>query len=86
MVARMLGAMVSAAFARSSVAPVVLRLALIGRRSLLRLGLVLASYSDAVVVSRAARLSARLHRLLLQISGVQEFMEPGLLLLQIIAL
>jgi hypothetical protein len=61
-------------------------LALIGRRSLLRLGLVLASYGDAVVVLCAARLSARLHRLLLQIGSVQELLAPGLLLPQIIAL
>jgi hypothetical protein len=33
-VARMLGAMVSIAFARSSVAPAVLRRAMVGRRSL----------------------------------------------------
>jgi hypothetical protein len=77
--------MVSAAFARSSVAPAVLCLALIGRRSLLHLGLVLSSYDVAVVALCAARLSVRLHRLL-QIGGVQEFLEPGLLLPQIIAL
>jgi hypothetical protein len=46
----------------------------------------LASYDDAVVASCAACLSVRLHCLLLQIGGVQEFLEPGLLLLQIIAL
>jgi hypothetical protein len=57
-----------------------LRWALIGRRSLMRLRLVLASCSDAIVVSCTTRLSAQLHRLLLQISGVQEFLEPGLLL------
>jgi hypothetical protein len=46
----------------------------------------LASHDDAVVVPRAARLPVRLHRLLLQIGGVQEFLEPGLLLLQVLAL
>jgi hypothetical protein len=79
-VARVLGAMVSAALAGSSVAPAVLRLALIGRRSLLRLGLVSASYDDAVVGSCATCLSIRLHRLLLKIGSIQEFPEPGLLL------
>jgi hypothetical protein len=86
MVARVLGAVVSIALARSSVAPAVLRSTLIGRRSLLRLGLVSASYNDAVAASSAARLFVWLHRLLLQIGGVQEFLEPGLLLPQIIAL
>jgi hypothetical protein len=47
----------------------------------------LASYDDAVVVLRAARLSVRLHRLLLlQISGIQEFLELSLLLSQVFAL
>jgi hypothetical protein len=85
-VARVLGAVVSAAFARSSVALAVLRWALIGRQSLLHLRLVLASCDDAVVVSCATRLSARLHHLLLQIGGIQEFLKLSLLLPQIIAL
>jgi hypothetical protein len=46
----------------------------------------LASYDDAVVALCAGRLSVRLHCLLLQIGGVQEFLESGLLLPQIIAL
>jgi hypothetical protein len=46
----------------------------------------LASYDDAVIVPGAARLSVRLHRLLLQIGGVQEFLDPGLLLPQVLAL
>jgi hypothetical protein len=81
-----LGAVVSTALAWSLVAPAVLRPTLIRRRSLLRLGLVSTSYDDAVVMPCAACLSVWLHRLLLQIGGVQEFLEPGLLLPQIIAL
>jgi hypothetical protein len=46
----------------------------------------LASHDDAVVVPCAARLSVWLHRLLLQIGGVQEFLEPGFLLPQVLAL
>jgi hypothetical protein len=84
-VARMLGAMVSTAFARNSIAPAVLRRAMVGRRSL-SLRLVLAGYDDAVVVPGATCLSAWLHRLLLQIGGVQEFLDPGLLLPQVLAL
>jgi uncharacterized protein YgfB (UPF0149 family) len=42
--------------------------------------LVLTSHDDTVLASRAARLSAWLHRLLLQIGGIQEFLDPGLLL------
>jgi hypothetical protein len=84
-VAKMLGAMVSTAFARSSVAPTVLRRAVVWRRSL-SLRLVLAGHDDAVLVSCAARLSARLLRLLLQIGSVQEFLDPGLLLSQVLAL
>jgi hypothetical protein len=84
-VAKMLGAMVSTAFARSSVASAVLHRAVVGRRSL-SLQLVLADHDDAVIVPGAARLSAWLHHLLLQISGVQEFLDPGLLLPQVLAL
>jgi hypothetical protein len=54
MVARVLGAVVSTALARSSVTLAVLRPTLVGRQSLLRLGLVPASYNKAVVASRAA--------------------------------
>jgi hypothetical protein len=46
----------------------------------------LASYDKAVVVPDAAGLLVRLHRLLLQIDSVQEFLEPSLLLLQLLAL
>jgi hypothetical protein len=84
-VARVLGAVISTAFARSSVAPAVLRQAMVGRRSL-SLRLVLAGHNDTVLVSCAARLSTRLHRLLLQIGSVQEFLDPGLLLPQVLAL
>jgi hypothetical protein len=84
-VAGVLGTVVSTAFARSSVAPAVLRRAVVGRRSL-SLGLTLASHDDVVLVSRFARFSAWLHRLLLQISCVQEFLDPGLLLPQVLAL
>jgi hypothetical protein len=80
MVSRVLGAVVSTALAKSSVAPAVLCPSLIGRRSLLCLGLVSAGHDEAVVASCAARLPVRLHRLLLQIGGAQEFLEPSLLL------
>jgi hypothetical protein len=63
-VARVLGAMVSTAFAKSSAALAVLRRAVVGRQSL-SLRLVLAGHDDAVLVSCAAHLSAWLHRLLL---------------------
>jgi hypothetical protein len=63
-VAGVLGSVVSSAFAWSSVALAVLRRAVVGRRSLSLL-LVLASHDDVVLVSCAAHLSARLHRLLL---------------------
>jgi hypothetical protein len=46
----------------------------------------LAGYDDAIIMPGAARLSVRLHRLLLQIGGVQEFLDPGLLLSQVLAL
>jgi hypothetical protein len=69
MVARVLGAVVPTALARSSVALTVLCPTLIGRRSS-RLGLVLASYDKAIVASCAADLSIRLHLLLLQIGSV----------------
>jgi hypothetical protein len=52
----------------------------------LLLRLVLAYYDKAVVASRAAGLSVRLNRLLLQISSVQEFLELSLLLPQLLAL
>jgi hypothetical protein len=65
MVARVLGVVVSTTLARSSVTPTVLRPTLVGRRSLLRLGLVPASYGETVVASCAAHLPIRFHRLLL---------------------
>jgi hypothetical protein len=65
MVAGVLGAVISTTLARSLVAPAVLHPALVGRRSLLRLRLVLACYDEAVVAPRAASLPVRLHRLLL---------------------
>jgi hypothetical protein len=85
MVARVLGAVVSTALAKSSIASAVFRPALVGQRSL-RLGLGLTGYDKAIVILGAARFSVRLHLLLLQISGVQEFLESGLLLPQIIAM
>jgi hypothetical protein len=42
--------------------------------------LVLTGHDDTVLASCTARLSAWLHRLLLQIGSVQEFLDPGLLL------
>jgi hypothetical protein len=63
-VARVLGAVISTAFARSLVALAVLRRGMVGRRSL-SLRLVLAGHDDAVLISCAARLSTRLHCLLL---------------------
>jgi hypothetical protein len=62
--ARVLGKVISTALARSSVAPAVLRRAMIWRRSF-STRLVLAGHADMVLASCAARLSARLHRLLL---------------------
>jgi hypothetical protein len=84
-VARVLGTVVSTTFAWSSVAPAVLRRAVIRRRSL-PLRLVLASHDDAVLISRSACFSARLHHLLLQIGCIQEFLDPGMLLPQVLAL
>jgi hypothetical protein len=62
--ARVLGAVISTALAWSSVAPVVLRRAMVWLRSF-SMQLVLAGHNDMVLASCAARLSARLHRLLL---------------------
>jgi hypothetical protein len=50
------------------------------------LRLVLVYYDKAVVTPRAAGLPIRIHRLLLQIGGVQELFETSLLLLQLLAL
>jgi hypothetical protein len=86
MVAGVLGLVFSTTLARSSVAPAVLRPALVGRRSLLRPRLVLACYDEAVVALRAAGLPVRLHCLLLQIGSVQELLELSLLLPQLFAL
>jgi hypothetical protein len=46
----------------------------------------LAGYDKAVVAPRAADLPVWLHRLLLQVGGVQEFLESSLLLPQFLAL
>jgi hypothetical protein len=78
MVAGVLGAVISTALARSLVALAVLHPALVGRRSLLCLRLVLTRYDEIVVASCATGLSIWLHRLLLKIGGVQEFLEPSL--------
>jgi hypothetical protein len=48
--------------------------------------LVLASCNKAVVALHAAGLPVWLHRLLLQIGGVQEFLELSLFLSQLLAL
>jgi hypothetical protein len=65
MVAGVLGAVISTTLGRSSVAPAVLRSALVGRRRLLQLRLVLACYDEAIVAPCATVLPIRLHRLLL---------------------
>jgi hypothetical protein len=48
--------------------------------------LVLAGHDDAVLASCAAFLPMRFHHLLLQIGSIQEFLNPGLLLPQVLAL
>jgi hypothetical protein len=62
--ARVLGAVIFTALARSSVALAVLRRAMVWRRSF-SMRLVLAGHDDTVLTSGAAGLSARMHRLLL---------------------
>jgi hypothetical protein len=59
-----LGAVISTALARSSVAPAVLRWAMVWRRGF-SMRLVLTSHDDTVLASCVARLSAWLNRLLL---------------------
>jgi hypothetical protein len=63
-VAGVLGAVVSTAFAWSSIAPDVLRRAVVWRRGF-SIRLVLAGHDDTVLALSAARLSAWFHRLLL---------------------
>jgi hypothetical protein len=62
--AGVLGAVIFTAPARSSVAPAVLRRAMVWRRGF-SMRLVLAGDDDTVLASCAARFSTRIHRLLL---------------------